>query len=673
MRQLILALILFCTIQNISAQQDDPAVSELLENFFRSNEGASESDAQLFLERLETLRQSPLDLNTATREDLLSLQLLNELQVEELLNYRRKLGNLLNIYELQAIPTWEAADIRRVQPFVEVGNGSLDQRAAPLYKGLYQGNNEFLMRLGRSVPLRFANGAEGGANAFAIRYRHNFDNRLRFGFTAENDAGEAFFKKSNKKGFDFYSAHLFLNNTAGKFLKSLAIGDYTARMGQGMLLQTGFSPGKSAESVTLLRGAKKLGAYSAFGEAFFLRGVGATFRLSKHFEVNTFASYRRRDANVDTVDAFADEVKFTSFITSGLHRTPSEIENERKIHEILGGATVTYLHKAGQVSINALHLLYDRPFEPIEQPYRLYTFRGKQLTGFSIDHQTRWRNYLIFGENARSDNGGFALLNGLLIGADRRVSLGLVHRYFDPRYQSVYAAPFAEVSSGAANEQGLYTGIEIRPSKPWKINAYADLWRHPWLRFGVDGPSHGQEYLVRVLWQPNKTFQAYMIGQTETKERNAASPENGLVNNKRERIRLHTGYKVGPGLELRSRVEWIFFTEGNNARSAGFLAYQEAVCKPKGFPVSGAVRYAVFDTENFDTRVFSFENDLFSAVSIPGFAGRGSRYYLNLTWRIQKNWRLEGRVETTYLQKAVTSGTVAGRQTVYKVQMRNSF
>jgi hypothetical protein len=120
-------------------------------------------------------------------------------------------------------------------------------------------------------------------------------------------------------------------------------------------------------------------------------------------------------------------------------------------------------------------------------------------------------------------------------------------------------------------------------------------------------------------------------------------------------------------------VEWIFFTEGNNARSAGFLAYQEALCKPKGFPVSGAVRYAVFDTENFDTRVFSFENDLFSAVSIPGFAGRGSRYYLNLTWRIQKNWRLEGRVETTYLQRAVTSGTVAGRQTVYKVQMRNSF
>ena len=101
--------------------------------------------------------------------------------------------------------------------------------------------------------------------------------------------------------------------------------------------------------------------------------------------------------------------------------------------------------------------------------------------------------------------------------------------------------------------------------------------------------------------------------------------------------------------------------------------YQEAVIKPKNFPVSGALRYAIFDTEDYNSRVYTFENDLFSAVSIPGFAGKGNRFYINLTWRITKKWRLEGRYQTTWLQRAVTSGSVAGRESLVRVQVRGQW
>lgn len=656
--------------------QDDPAVAELLENFFRSNESASESDAQIFLEQLEQWRQHPLDVNTASREDLMTLQLLNELQIEQLISYREKLGNLLNIFELQAVPSWELGDIRRIQPFIEVGKGTLDKRAAPLREGFFRGNNEILIRSSLPNPLPFTSNAEGGPYSAGIRFRHSFDNRLRFGFTAENDAGEAFFNKSNRTGFDFYSAHLFIQNTGGRLVKSVALGDFTARMGQGMLLQTGFSPGKSAESVNLMRGARKLGAYSAFGEAYFLRGAGVTLQLSRSFELNLFGSRRSRDGNLDitqdSTDLDPEEIIFTSLQTSGLHRTPSEIENEGAVKENLGGATFTWINRYGQISANALYIRYDKPFNPDAAPYRRYTFRGQQLLGYSVDHQLRWRNFLFFGENAQSDNGSIALLNGVLIGADRRVTIGVVTRHFEPSYQAIYAAPFAEVS-GASNEDGIYTGLEIRPSKPWKINAYTDLRRHPWLRFGVDGPSSGQEYLARVMWQPTRTFQTYTIFQTETKEANAPSPESGLISTRRDRFRIHAGYKMSPVLDLRSRLEWIFFKDGNLPVAKGVMIYQEAVVKPRNFPVSGAVRYALFDTESYDSRVYSFENDLFSAVSIPGFAGRGNRFYVNLSWRISKKWRLEGRYQTTYLERAVTSGSVLGREDVWKLQVRGGW
>lgn len=673
LRTSTLLLLFSLAVTPLAAQQEDPALAELLENFFRDNEGAGESDAQIFLERLDMLRQDPLDLNTASREELSSLQIISDVQVAQLLEYRTKLGALLSIYELQAVPFWETDDIRRLMPFVKVGNGSLDQRAKPLRAGFVQGDNELLLRAGRNVPTRVAEGAEGGPNSWALRYRHTFDGRLRFGFTAESDAGEAVFRKSNPQGFDFYSAHLFLNNTGGRFLKTLAIGDYSARMGQGLLLQTGFSPGKSAESTnSLLRSSRKLGAYSAFGEAFFLRGAGAIVSVTKHIDVQVFGSYRRRDASVDTIDADTDEVRFSSIVLSGLHRTPQEIEKEGVVTESLAGASVTWNHENGQISVNALHLRFDKPFEPTLRPYRLYSFTGKQLTGLSLDYQHRFRNSIFFGETARSDNGGIASLNGVLLAADRRVTFGLVHRYFQPEYQAVYAAPFAEVS-GAANERGLYAGIEVRPSKPWKINAYADLWRHPWLRFGIDAPSSGNEYLVRILWQPQRSVQTYLIAQHETKESNAAAPENGLIAVSRNRFRWHIGFKVSNGVELRSRVEYNHVrTEGQSA-STGFLAYQEAVVKPRNVPVSGTVRYAIFDTKSFDSRIYTFENDLFSAVSIPGFSGQGSRYYFNLTWRARKNLRVEGRYETTYLNRAITSGTKAGRQTAFKFQVRLGF
>lgn len=650
----------------LSAQTDD----ELLENFFRDNEQATESDAQLFLENLENRRARPLDLNRAERTELLALQLLNELQVENFLAYRARFGPLLNAYELQAVPGWDLPDIRRMLLFCRVATG-LDARNVRIARGFYEGDDELLLRWGRPVPPNYRGQVEGRPNNVALRYRHSFDNRLRFGFTAENDAGEAFFKKSNRHGFDFYSAHLFaqnLNNT----LKTIALGDYSARFGQGLLLQTGFAPGKSAETSSVMRGGRKINAYSAFGETFFFRGAAANLNFGKNIELTALYSQRRRDGNVsiDTADLEFPEIVFTSLQTSGYHRTASEISDEKSLREQAAGLSATYQWKNGHFSANALHLHYDKPFSPATAAYRQFVFRGQNLTGLSLDYNWRRRNWLFFGETARSDNGAVATLNGLLLSPDRHVTLTALHRSLPKDYQFVYAAPFAE-ASGAANEHGMYLGADIRYIRRWQINVYADVWRHPWLRFGAGAPSQGREFLARVLWTKSKTFSAYALWQSEIKERDSdVEAVLGLLENRRDRLRLHAIYRVSQALEWRSRIEWTTFRVEGFDRTTGFMAYQEAVVRALGFPLSGTVRYAVFDTDNFDTRVFAFENDLFSAISIPAFSGRGSRYYLNLQWRVNDWLRLEGRFEQTNQTVAVTTSGIAGRERFWKLQAR---
>lgn len=660
----------------VFSQNDDPSSAELLENFFRDNEFASESDAQQFLENLDMWRDRPLDLNRAGREELLALHLLSEMQVEDFLRYRTQFGPLLNEYELQAVPNWDLADIRRITPYVRVSTG-IDTRNQDILKGFTSGDNELLLRWGRPNPPNYSTfgvsrEVEGGPNAVAVRFRHTFDSRLRFGFTAESDPGEAIFNKSNPHGFDFYSAHLFVQNLNDR-VKALALGDYSARFGQGLLLQTGFSPGKSAETVSVARGGRKINGYAAFGEAFFFRGAAATIAVNKKVEFTALYSNRRRDGNIRNpgVDdqEFADQI-FTSLQTSGLHRDQNEIADEKALREQVAGLSATYQGRLGQVTANALHIRYDKPWMPDLAAYRRYAFQGKQLNGASLDYHLRWRNFFAFGETARSDNGGMSTINGLLLSAHRNVTLSAVHRALAKDYQSVYAAPFAEVS-GASNEQGLFLGADIRWTRRWQINFYADAWRHPWLRFGVSGPSRGREYLARVQWQKGKNFSVYALFSSETKERDSDVAEvSGLAEHRRDRLRLHMVNKINRTLEVRSRIEWSLYKIENQRPAAGYLAFQEAVVKPMGSRVSGVLRYTIFDTRDYDSRIYAFENDLFAAVSIPAFAGRGTRYYLNLQWNITRRLRLEARVEETNVLRSATTTSTAGKERYWKLQAR---
>ena len=41
-------------------------------------------------------------------------------------------------------------------------------------------------------------------------------------------------------------------------------------------------------------------------------------------------------------------------------------------------------------------------------------------------------------------------------------------------------------NSAVRNEQGMYIGMQWTPFARWKLSAYADVFRFPWLKYGVD-------------------------------------------------------------------------------------------------------------------------------------------------------------------------------------------
>jgi hypothetical protein len=101
-----LLVIIFTIIVTISWGQqnvDYPDVDILvIEDLLQGNEDIDAGDLIFVFESLQGFAQNPLNLNTATISDFEDLFLLNQLQIQEFFIYKKKVGNLISIYELQA-------------------------------------------------------------------------------------------------------------------------------------------------------------------------------------------------------------------------------------------------------------------------------------------------------------------------------------------------------------------------------------------------------------------------------------------------------------------------------------------------------------------------------------------------------------------------------------------
>ncbi|HRN57701.1 MAG TPA: helix-hairpin-helix domain-containing protein, partial [Agriterribacter sp.] len=119
---IILCLLLSLYVQS---QEEQPVETEQqLEAITESAEDAETTDDRWW-QQLEYLKKNRLNLNTATAAELTELQLLSALQVSRFLQYRRLLGALISIYELQSVPGWDIPLIQKLLPYITIASPAL--------------------------------------------------------------------------------------------------------------------------------------------------------------------------------------------------------------------------------------------------------------------------------------------------------------------------------------------------------------------------------------------------------------------------------------------------------------------------------------------------------------------------------------------------------------------
>lgn len=625
-------------------------IEEVIENL----QGNEDFDFNTLFETLEYYSTNPLYLNEATAEDLAELFFLDDGQINAIIRYREEQGDFISLYELQAVPSLSIENVRQLIPFITL-NDDDNQYQLPLGQMLTGGRHELFLRFNRTVEdvkgqIKDDLGQkkyEGDPNNLYARYRYNYDNRLSLGFTMEKDQGESFFRRSNKSGFDFYSAHFHLKDVI-KNVKDLTIGDYSISLGQGLIAHNSFGGTKSAEVLNIKKSGRVIRPYTSKNEANFFRGLAATYTIHPTIDMTLFGSLKKNDGNIITPDTLEIEDTtniFTSIKEDGFHRTSSEIEDKNSLTRFSAGGRLNYKKSNLSIGANILHEQFSEVFQPQDQLYNAFRFSGKSLLNASIDYSYKLKNINLFGEFARSKNGGLALISGSLITLNKNTDLAIFYRNYGVDYQNLISNTFGEGSS-TQNEKGIYVALRHSINNHWSVRLYVDQWRNPWLRFRVDRPASGREYLFRLNYYKRDKFIAYCQYKYESKIRNESSNET-LVDNpiaiNLHKIRYNHRIILNSFIELRNRLEFSFFEDTD--LSNGILIAQDFLLRKEKFKATGRVAY--FNTDDFDSRIYAFESDLLYNFFIPFFQNEGFRYYLNLRYGWNYHLSTEFRIART--------------------------
>lgn len=645
-----LCIILFINSYSIVSQENYSVDKwqEYVEDIAEST--GDEAKAEALYADLSYLSEHPFDLNRVTVEELQRLPFLSDRQIQALSDYRRKYGRILSIYELQAVDGMDWQTILLLQPFVQVVDEPVENLSFSVDNLLKYGNNELQIRYDQgfqqkrgyrsypdSVLAKYPNRRYLGEPFYtSLRYSYTYADRLQIGLVAEKDMGEPFWKPQHK-GYDSYSFHALYRD--GKWLKTLALGDYKVSFGQGLVISNDFSPSRSALVTQAERRNNGFRRHYSTNEVDFFRGTAATVRAG-NWEISAFYSRRRLDAAVK-------QDTFPSVQSSGLHRLPIDWEKRRTLTMQTYGGNIRYVLPDFNIGLTTVGYDFGKACSyPDPKPYNLFYFRGKRNFNIGMDYllKTSWGKF--FGETAVSRNGGWATLDALQLTPVSYLSMLLLYRRYDRRYQAFFGNAFSQGS--VQNEEGVYIGLQWTPFPYWKFSGYADVFRFPWLKYQVDAPSSGQEYMIQADYSLAEHLSTYVRYKYKRREGSRTQ----------QRLRGQVSWTAG-AWTFRSSADGVCSSSSGTGEKWGFMLSQRAGWKKDRFPLQADLYAAYFRTADYYTRISSYEKNILYAFYMPSFYGEGIRLACSFRWDMLASLSLSVKLaHTQYLDRSeIGTGT----------------
>ena len=643
-------------------------------------EEANAAAIENMYEELLSLESNPLNLNTLTKDELESIPLLSDEQIDLIIDFLKFNRPVMTVYELRNVRNLSHKTFQLIIPFFYVGVGGARRniekttesaKSSNVYvpsnevtKSLKYGKHEIQMRLDKtltpragygdfndSILLRYPNRKYRGEDYYnSIRYSFKYRDKIQMGFTAEKDAGEPFLKPDYPNGYDHYGFHLIVNDM-GK-LKTIALGDYRLSFGQGLILNNDFIGSKSWGVDNITRRTLKPKRHFSTAEYGFFRGGAALFEMC-NISLTTFYSNKLIDANI------SEDGEITSFKNDGLHRTPLEMSKKGNTREQVAGANINYRRNRFQTGISGLYHTYSKMYNPTLSEYNKFFLRDSTNFNASIDYSYQLPGFIFAGETAISKNGSVASINSMQYRPSTTISFSALYRYYPISYNALHAQAFSE-GSRIQNEKGVYIGASFSPLKKLAVSTYIDFVRFPWPKYGVDNPSNATDFYL--LGTYNLTQNSYFEARYKykKKEKNVKQPEtnsNIVLPYDTHKLRLRYSIANNIGWNFRTTVDIARYKVKQSEKELGLMISQNINYKSRG-KLSANAFLAAFNADTYNARLYSYERNLLSTFYMPSLYGKGMRYAINGKYDLSSSLTLSIKAaRTRYFNKdTISSG-----------------
>jgi hypothetical protein len=637
---------------------------KLLENFQDEKE-----DSEL-LELLEYLEDNPYDLNSVTPEQLEQIPVLNSVLVRNIIEYRDKYGfnTKRELLEVNGI----SEDIYdNIKSYLYVKGSAVDYirtESGEIIRESSKGKTKLFNNINIKVRSKFLqdlqtregylNGKYLGTkpkiyNQARLTYNHG-QYSLEGNLTIEKDAGEEKFN-------DFTSGFIALKDY--KFIKQAIAGDYILNFGQGLGIWSSLSYSKNTTAVDgMKRSGVPMRGYTSVNESQFFRGAATQLNYRK-FDLSVFYSDNYYDGSIDTLQ---DE--FSSFDYDGYHRTILEKNRAKTVKEKLFGSRLAYTNTGMRFGTTFWASKFSRNIGA-DSATQLYRFSGSNANMLSIDYDVIYRNMNFYGEFARSQSGAVASINGLQFSFYKIADLIFMYRDYPEDFAPVHSSGFGEKSGNTQNERGFYAGIKIKPAKGLFINAYYDQFKFPYRSYYEPVPLTGNDFLTYAEWKATKNLTLFLRYKNESKEETRTIKDDFNRDIKkvdlRNQMNIRTGfeYSISDRISVKNRFDYVFVNYENfGGNNKGIMFYSDfKTLIFRGLSVN--LRLIYFNTDDYDSRLYEYENDIKGVMTNLALYGEGRRWYIVVKYNPYDFLELSAKYAETYIDGAKSIGT--GNDKIY--------
>ena len=591
-------IIIFLLLANLPVQAQID--QEELETF---NDGLSANLVQ-DQEQLSHWLQDPLNLNEATMDQLLQLPGMDNIRAHQLTEYRRLVGVIRSKYELIDLKHWDQKFISSIESYIILG--PLQRKKNMLY-GYWK--HELIIRSKRVIekPLGAREGQYiGDALNHYLRYTGNKSKRIQWGLAMEKDAWEPFYHKekwrSHRSGFVQIRPEWM-------GIKTILLGSFRLSIGQGIVLKDGFRPSTGPQIRNT--GIIQLRGHASSNESNFQNGIfirGSLWQV--HYGI--WRSATRRSMRYDTLSQ-----SLVTWYSDGIMRTEGRNSFFNNSKEGRIGGFLHYQSPAFQL-VTAL-----------ERRSWSWEF---QKEGRRLVHIQNWTSAFVY-----------------------RNSWGSIRTEY----------------AHSEGRNAMEAELLLIPDDQWKIrwvNGFVQTHRQrtaPNFAQSIRD-FQGQLSTLECFWNPFP-FQHFYMRLSNSVHRRDATPGSPIEVQKRwsaqHRYELRSGLSIRTDVQYdqqeqrtqfrfqfrkkHHRIQLTLRGQWNKSEiGEGSLAFID--CQNQlGEKSRLYARFSIFQTTDFNHRLYAYENDVLYAFSVPAFYGNGHRFYLMI--------KMNSGIHTIWIKGAMTT------------------